>query len=58
MKYTLYNLKKDPAEKKDVAGDNQDRVDTMKQQLSDWQTSVIESLNGEDYATEASAEQE
>jgi len=56
MKYVLYNLKDDPAEKTDVAGKHQERVKNMKQQLSDWQTSVIDSLNGKDYSTEASAE--
>lgn len=47
--YRLYNLKSDPAEKKDLLADQAQRARRMKQELTNWQVSVINSLNGEDY---------
>lgn len=47
--FALHNLVTDPAEKSDIAADNAGRVERMKTELESWQTSVIRSLNGEDY---------
>ncbi|MFV0444174.1 MAG: sulfatase-like hydrolase/transferase [Planctomycetaceae bacterium] len=46
----LYNLQTDPEEAHNVALEHPDRVAKMKQQLREWQLSVVRSLNGEDYA--------
>ncbi|MDA0588809.1 MAG: sulfatase-like hydrolase/transferase [Planctomycetota bacterium] len=48
-KFTLFNLKSDPAEKKDLASDHPDRVAKMSADLATWRKSVVSSLNGEDY---------
>ncbi|MFP6764114.1 MAG: sulfatase/phosphatase domain-containing protein, partial [Planctomycetaceae bacterium] len=48
-KYTLFDLTADPAEKHDLSTDHPDRVATMKSALNVWRTSVVGSLNGEDY---------
>ena len=45
----LYNLVEDPNESSDASSDHQDRVESMRAALEAWQTSVIRSLNGEDY---------
>ena len=45
----LYNLKDDPMEENDLAGEHESKVDAMKAQLQSWQISIIESLNGKDY---------
>jgi arylsulfatase A-like enzyme len=47
--FELFNLQQDPPEKHDIAAEQPDRVDRMKQQLNDWQESVVHSLNGDDY---------
>lgn len=46
--FELYNLAEDPLEQHDVAGQNEDLVETMKSALRHWQLSVVRSLNGED----------
>lgn len=45
----LYDLAADPAESRDVARQQADRVATMRQGLAAWQASVLHSLNGADY---------
>jgi len=48
--YELYNLDKDKFEEHDVIEREAERGKTMKIQLSNWQNSVIKSLNGMDYS--------
>ncbi|WP_299461594.1 sulfatase-like hydrolase/transferase [uncultured Gimesia sp.] len=48
--YALYNLALDRSEQHDLAGDDPERVQKMKTELLDWQKSVVDSLNGKDYA--------
>ena len=50
-KYELYNLETDPMEKNDLSKDSKhkQRLVQMKSQLKQWMTSVIKSLNGDDY---------
>ncbi|MCA9214962.1 MAG: sulfatase-like hydrolase/transferase [Planctomycetales bacterium] len=45
----LYDLASDPNETKDVASTQADRVHAMRSQLTAWQDSVVNSLNGNDY---------
>ena len=45
----LYNLETDPMESSDLAEQEPERVRVMLQALHQWQSSVINSLNGEDY---------
>jgi len=47
--YRLYNLKSDPQEKQDLLSEQPKRARRMLKELSAWQTSVINSLNGKDY---------
>ena len=47
VKWELYNLAKDPMEASPI--DDAIRIATMKAELEDWLTSVVNSLNGEDY---------
>ncbi|MCO8121225.1 sulfatase-like hydrolase/transferase [Stieleria sp. TO1_6] len=47
--WELYNLEQDPEESHDLAEDQPQRVQEMRQGLTKWQTSVIDSLNGQDY---------
>lgn len=47
--YQLYHIDTDPAEQRDVASWNAERVDTMRASLEAWQESVVRSLNGGDY---------
>lgn len=51
-KYELYNLTDDPMEALDRSTDpdQQARLQRMKQELNGWMRSVIQSLNGRDYA--------
>ena len=49
VKFELYNLADDPAEKNNLITQNTDRVNSMKSQLQAWLTSVVHSLNGRDY---------
>jgi len=49
VQWELYNLADDPMEKQDLAGAQAARIRTMKSALEAWQTSVVRSLNGEDY---------
>lgn len=50
--YELYNLKSDPQEKTDLAEKQADITARLKKSLAAWQTSVLHSLNGDDYAKE------
>ena len=45
----LYNLAEDPMETKNRFDDDPDRASKMKKQLTAWQQSVLESLEGKDY---------
>lgn len=45
----LFNLRDDPAEKKNLAKTNLDQVQQMKGTLRKWQKSVLTSLTGADY---------
>ena len=47
--FNLFNLKADPAEKKNLAEEQPERVAKMRTDLAAWRKSVIGSLNGEDY---------
>lgn len=47
--HALYNLREDEQEAHDVAAREPERVARMRQTLEAWQTSVVRSLNGEDY---------
>lgn len=51
-KYELYNLADDPMERTDRAGDPKlkDQLDRMRKELDTWMRSVVNSLNGQDYA--------
>lgn len=48
-KVELYNLEKDPMEKKNVADKNADRTTKMQSELNTWLAAVTRSLNGKDY---------
>ena len=48
-KFELYNLARDPYEKNDRTARQADRVKAMRADLELWLTSVVRSLNGEDY---------
>ena len=47
--YRLYNLQRDLAEKRDLAGVQPERLARMKAELATWHKSVLNSLNGGDY---------
>ena len=47
--YTLFNLRSDLQEKKDVASGHPKRLAGMKAALAAWQLDVVRSLNGGDY---------
>ena len=49
IKFELYNLIQDPMETDDVADQQPDQTESMKSALHQWLTSVVQSLNGEDY---------
>ncbi len=49
VQYKLYNLRRDMAEKLDLAHVQPERLIRMKAELATWQKSVINSLNGSDY---------
>ncbi len=49
VSYELYDLESDETESHDLASELPERVSTMKQQLEDWQQSVVRSLEGDDY---------
>jgi len=49
-KFTLYNLARDPAEQNDLSRQDPARFKKMQAALKDWQHSVVDSLNGKDYA--------
>ncbi|MEZ6056998.1 MAG: sulfatase-like hydrolase/transferase [Planctomycetaceae bacterium] len=47
--YALYNLDEDPQEQSDLSKQHPDRLNAMLKELTTWQTSVVNSLNGADY---------
>ncbi len=47
--WELYHLAADRTEENNIADDHSERVGRMKQPLQAWLTSVVNSLNGEDY---------
>ncbi len=49
VEWSLYNLRQDPMEARDIAAEQDPRVRTMKTQLQTWLKSVVNSLNGADY---------
>lgn len=49
-RWELYQLTDDPGEKTNIAAMHSERVEKMRAALLDWQNSVIQSLNGEDYS--------
>ena len=49
FQYELYNLASDRAEKDNIAKEHPDKTEAMRTALTEWQNSVIESLNGKDY---------
>lgn len=49
INWELYNLGRDPAEATDLASTEPDVVDRLKTSLVSWLTSVVSSLNGDDY---------
>ncbi len=48
-KVELFDLLDDPAETRDLSQEQPEIVDKLKQQMRDWQESVLKSLRGEDY---------
>jgi arylsulfatase A-like enzyme len=50
LKWELYNLAVDPKETDDVSAGELERVTTMRAELDKWLVSVVNSLNGKDYA--------
>jgi arylsulfatase A-like enzyme len=48
-RFELYNLESDPMESQDLAAQESERVESMRNELDAWQNSVLESLNGKDY---------
>ena len=50
FKYQLFDLSQDVQEKKDISETEGKRLEKMKQELEEWQKSVVNSLNGVDYA--------
>ncbi len=49
VKYELYNLADDPMERNDLSDQRPSRAKTMRAALEQWQSSVMQSYNGEDY---------
>lgn len=49
VRWELYDLATDPNESRNVAEDHDERVAEMRGQLEAWLTSVVHSLNGDDY---------
>ena len=54
VRWELYNLATDPSEKSDVTASQASRVQSMQRQLDAWLTSVVGSLNGDDYPARTS----
>lgn len=50
VRWELYDLATDPKETRDVVGTEAKRAARMKQELQEWLTSVVRSLNGHDYS--------
>jgi len=49
VKWELYNLQSDSMEAENVLSEHPDRVTKMRNQLEEWQLSVLDSLSGKDY---------
>ena len=54
VRYELYDLEHDPMEQHDVKQEHRERFARMKQQLADWQHSVIRSLNRQESSSKPS----
>jgi len=52
VKWELYNLAVDSAEKTDLKGTQGQRIRDMREDLEGWLESVARSLNGEDYTAD------
>jgi len=48
VRFALYDLANDAAEKTDLVTTETDRIESMKRALAAWQRSVVQSLNGHD----------
>ncbi len=55
IRWQLYDLARDPAEKKNLLMEEQPRFAQLRQGLESWLQSVVHSLNGCDYRPSASA---
>jgi arylsulfatase A-like enzyme len=51
LRYELYNLVEDPAEERDLAAEQADRVQELAAELEAWQRSLVRSLKGDDYGS-------
>ena len=49
-RFSLFNLAKDAAEKKDLSEKHPEKVKAMRAGLKAWQKSVLNTLNGKDYS--------
>ncbi len=49
VRVELYSLVDDPMENNNLEHEYIDRVQSMKDELEEWQKSVVRSLNGDDY---------
>jgi arylsulfatase A-like enzyme len=54
VSWELYDLATDPVEAHDLAASDRQRVSAMRPELESWLTSVVRSLNGEDYTAPSS----
>ena len=52
VRWELYDLTNDPMEKENLADKQPERLKAMQKQLEAWLTSVVGSLNGDDYPAE------
>ncbi len=50
LAFELYDLENDPREQTDVLAEHPEQSTKLKAELDVWQRSVVQSLNGEDYA--------
>ena len=51
--YELYDIAEDISEKNNIAAEHQETVERMKEELKEWQQSVMRSNRGEDYPEKA-----
>ena len=53
VRWQLYNLSRDAAEKQDLLASERDHFDRLRKGLQSWLRSVVRSLNGDDYPESA-----